>query len=209
MNQLVIDGEKREIVTKGNNLRKSGIVPAVLYSHGKTEHIQVQAKMINKRFSQGVSESTIFTLKIDGQEQPAFIKDFQRHPVSEDIMHVDFFKVTFGEKIRTHINIELQGKPVGVKEGGALETFLHEIDIEAFPKDLQSVISVDISHLKIGEALHVKDLPIPETFKVYTDLNATVCNVSFTASFEAKTTEAEAPAAEAPAAAKGKESDQK
>ena len=184
--RLKVNANKRG-QEKPKQIRKSGFVPALIYNHGQTDKIQVALRDINQLFSQGVTESTLIEISIDNNtSETAFIKEYQVHPLSEAILHIDFFRVTFGEKIRTSIPIQLIGKPIGIREGGVLETFLHEIEIETFPKYLSSALEHDISELKIGDSVHTKEISIPPKSKLLVEGNPIVCQVSTSAKLESK-----------------------
>ena len=188
--RLTIKASKRE-ETNPKKVRNAGFIPALIYNHGKTEQIQVSASELYKLFDQGVTESTLININLGGdKDETAFIKEYQKHPLNEDILHVDFFRVTFGEKIRTSIPIQLEGKPIGVKEGGVLETFLHEVDIETYPRHLSSSLQHDISHLKIGDSIHIEDIKLPPESKILMDGNPIVCQVSTSAKLESTIEEA-------------------
>ena len=188
MEKLIITVENRK-EKNPKELRKSGYVPGVIYNHGKTDHIQIEKARLKNLFGEGVTESTLIDLKIDKKEdQPVFIKDYQKHPLTEEILHIDFFRVTFGERIRTHIPIELIGKPIGVKEGGVLETFIHSIEIETYPRHLVASLQVDISELNIDDSVHVLDIKLPPESKILMDGNPGVCQVSTSAKLESQIT---------------------
>ncbi|RME91604.1 MAG: 50S ribosomal protein L25 [Candidatus Hydrogenedentota bacterium] len=180
MEKLQIEASPREKGRKAREIRKQGLIPAVVYNHGQTQEISVSRKELHRIFSHGVSESTLIEMNLSGKTETVFVKEFQVHPVSEEILHVDFYRVTYGEKIRTHIPLHLVGKAIGVVEGGVLETFLHEVEVEILPKDLMPAIEVDVTNLKIGDALHVDDLKLPESAKVLTEGNPIICHVSHT-----------------------------
>ena len=172
---------------KVRDIRKAGFVPALIYNHGKTDKIQVKSAELSKLFLKGVTESTLIDINLNGGEsEVAFIKEYQIHPLSEDILHIDFFRITFGEKIHTSIPIKLIGKPSGVKEGGVLEIFLHEIAIETFPKYLTSSLDCDISMLKIGDSVHMDEIQIPPKSKFLMEGNPIICQISTSAKLESK-----------------------
>lgn len=181
----------REKGIKAATLRKEGKIPALIYNHGQTKEITVEKKDVHSVFSKGVSESTLIEMDIGGTNETVFVKDFQVHPVSEEILHVDFYRITYGEKVKTHIPLRLVGKPAGVIEGGVLETFLHDIEVEILPKDLMPHLDVDVSALHIGDALHVEDLKLPGETKILTEGNPIICHVSKTAKLAAEKTEEE------------------
>lgn len=173
--QLVV--KNRDKNEKASVLRKNGFIPGVIYNHGKSDSIKIADKDIQYLFSHGITESTLIEVDREGEKETAFVKDYQKHPVREDVLHLDLYRVTFGEKIKTALKIHLTGKAEGVKQGGILENFLHEVEIEALPKNLVPAIEVDISALNIGESLHVEDLPLPEDSRILTEGNPIVCTV--------------------------------
>lgn len=178
MSEIVISAEQRDTKEKASHLRKTGWVPSVISSHGETTHIKVKEKDLQIIFAHGVSESLLFDIEYSGKKETAFIKDYQIHPAKDNILHVDFFRITYGEKIKTNIPFEFTGKPVGVKEGGVLELFLHDIEIETLPRYLKPKLEVDITGLNIGDALHLNDINIPEETKVLVEGNPIICQVS-------------------------------
>ena len=181
--QVIVNKRSAE---KAKLIRKRGFVPAVLYSHGVTSQIEIEKKTVLSLFRHGISESTLLDLKLGNEISTVFIKDYEVDPVTSELLHLDFFKVTFGEKIRTHIPIVLVGKPIGVKQGGVLETFLSDIEVEILPRNLVPSISVDISELNIGDALHIGDLQLPESAKVFLTNDVSICHISVSAKLESQ-----------------------
>jgi len=189
-----------------NRLRMEGFIPAVVYSHGKSEAIKIQEKEFLTLFKGHISESVIFDLHVAGEpDLMAFVKDFQRDPVSGRILHLDLFKVTKSEKIKTHVPIELVGTPAGLKLGGVLKQVERELMIQCLPGDLPEKITIDISNLLTGDAIHVGDIVHGTEFEIMTSaINVVVAVERPKAVAEEEET---APVAEtpAPAAEAGKE----
>lgn len=177
--QLLVKGRDKE--EKASQLRKQGFIPAVLYNHGKTDSIKVVKKDLRNLFSSGVTESTLIEVDFDGKKETAFVKNYQLHPVSDEVLHLDLYRVTFGEKIKTSIQINFVGKPEGVKEGGILETFLHEVEVETLPQHLVPSIDLDISSLKIGDALFMEDIPLASEIEILVEGNPILCSVAISA----------------------------
>jgi len=174
-----------------NRLRSEGFIPAVVYSHGKTESIKVKEKELQNLFKGHILESVIFDLHIDGQQDiMAFVKSFQKDPVTGKILHLDLFKVTKTEKIKTHVPIELIGTPAGLKMGGILQHGERELAIQCLPGDLPEKITIDISDLVPGDAIHVSDVKLNDKIEVLTTAENIIVSVE-----KAKVVE-EAPAAE-------------
>ena len=186
MENLTLKASPREKDIKPKALRRKEVIPAVIYNHGKSDNIQISQEEIRRLFSHGVSESVLIDIEWAGNKDTAFIKEYQMHPLKGDITHIDFFRITYGEKIKTRIPVELEGKPLGVREGGVLEMFLHEIDIEIFPKNLVPSLKVDISALKIGDAVHVNDVQLPPESKALNEGNPIICHVSVPAKLKAE-----------------------
>lgn len=195
MERATLKAEPRDTKRSAKNLLRSGIIPAVVYNHGKSESIQVLEKDCRKLFAHGISESRLIDLDLGGKIEQVFVKDYQVHPVTERLLHLDFYRVSQDEKLRTHIAIHVEGKPEGVAAGGILEVFLTEVPYETYPRYLTEYLSVDISHLKIGDSLHVSDVKLPPESRILMDPQTVICHVTHAAKVEA--TEAEAQAATA------------
>lgn len=178
MEELIIKAQPRDEKLSGKNLRKNGIIPAVIYNHGATDQLQIAEEELKTIFAHGVSESQLYDVEWSGKKERAFIKDYQLHPLTSKVVHLDFYRITYGEKVKTSIPIHLTGKSQGEKEGGILETFLHDIELEILPRDLVKQIDIDISDLKLDEGIHVEDLTLPESAKVLIEGNPVICSVS-------------------------------
>lgn len=157
-------------------LVRAGFIPAVIYGKQEPAHCAVVAKEFMMKMHT-FTASTLITLDVDGKEHTVFVKSIQENLLKGIVQHIDFYEVTAGEKVRTHVFIELVGNPAGVKDGGVLDQVLHEIDIECLPKDLPSELKVDVSALQMNESLRVADLQIPAGVKVHTLGDETVATV--------------------------------
>ena len=105
------------------------------------------------------SQTHLISLKLDGHEdQECVLKDVQFDPVSDEVIHFDLIGITRGEKIEIEVPVQLIGSAIGVKEGGLLQHNLHKLEVECLPKDIPERLEVNISELKIGDTIHVKDL---------------------------------------------------
>jgi large subunit ribosomal protein L25 len=160
--------EFRETQGKGasRRLRHEGKVPAILYgghADARTLTLNHQKLLImldNERFY-----STILNLKVGDQMQAAILKDVQRHPFKNAIVHVDFQRVEENEKIRISIPLHFTGAAVspGVKSQGGLVSHMRtETEVTCLPKDLPEFIEVDISGLSLNESIHLSQLKIPD-----------------------------------------------
>jgi large subunit ribosomal protein L25 len=183
MNDRTLNVELRSGFGKNesNRLRVSGFVPAVLYSHGNTETLKVPLKAFRSIFKGHISESILLDLNIinkpEDAKHQAFVKDYDVDPVTNEIKHIDFYKVTAGEKIRTVVKIVIEGTPKGVKEGGVLEIHERELEIECLPKDLPEHVVVNVSDLGINDLIHVSDVKIGESVKFLGSLERPIASV--------------------------------
>ena len=109
----------------------------------------------------------------------ALIQEVQHHPVRSTILHVDFHAVSADEKLHAQVPVETTGESVGVKTfGGRLEVLLHSIEVECFPKDLPELIRIDVSALNLGDAIHLRDVHLPEGVGFRGDGELTVIRVA-------------------------------
>lgn len=171
--QLVV--EKREASNKGaaRELRRNGRIPAVLYGEGEPKAVSVDAREWALRF-QNTTSNKIVKLKLDKDEHNVLIKDTQDDILSGTVKHIDFYAIQAGKKLTTLIPIHLEGIPHGVKEGGILEHKIEELEVTCLPEDMPENFSIDISHLGVGESIHISELTIPEGVEVRTDTSLTL-----------------------------------
>lgn len=177
---LELEAQIREITGKKvKKLRKTGIIPAVLYGHNiKSTPLAVDTKEFSKIFKQA-GETSLLQLTIGGKKHNVLIHDSARDPLSGEILHVDFFEVRMDEKLKTKVPLVFVGESAAAKfEGGILVKALQEVEAEALPQDLPKEIEVDISGLKVFEdKIHVKDLKIASSVKILADPEDMVVSV--------------------------------
>jgi large subunit ribosomal protein L25 len=164
MSQVVFAARKRANTGSGDarRVRRAGRIPAVIYGHSGTAlTIDVDALEFASGVK-GISESTIVKVNVDGEEHDAFVKATQRNILSGQVLHVDFYEVESGTMLRARVSIQIEGNPIGVREGGILETPLHDIEVECLPKDLPERVIVDISGLGVNQSIHVRDIVLAE-----------------------------------------------
>ncbi|MEE4263685.1 MAG: 50S ribosomal protein L25/general stress protein Ctc [Desulfobacteraceae bacterium] len=162
-------------------LRRAGQTPAVLYGR-KTETVllSVNTKDLEKILKQGNFGQFILNLVIQNGKQvtkAAMIKELQTHPVSGQLIHIDFYEVDMKRQINVMIPVVTRGKSVGVEEGGMLNIVRRELEVFCLPGDIPESIEIDISELGIGDSIHLADIPLGENVEVDTDVNYTVVTV--------------------------------
>jgi len=204
MSKVMLQAKNREKFgsAESRRLRKKGRIPAVIYGRtGKSVSIDLDSSEFVKG-TKGISESTIVKVSVDDKSYDAFVKATQRNIIDGNILHIDFYEVESGVALRAKVSIILHGNPIGVREGGMLETPSHEIEIECLPKDLPERIEVDISSLKANQSLHVRDIALGEGVRLLSNPDQVLALVRFAkAEAAAVVTEAAAAATAAPAAA--------
>ena len=158
-------------------IKATGAVPAVIYgAKDKPEALQVARRDINAVLSHAAGENILVELEIQGEpNRMALVQEVQHEPVGGDVLHIDFHAVSMDEMIEADVPLEPTGIANGVKNfGGLLEQSLRSLAIECLPRDLPDVISVDVSALNVGDAIHVRDIQLPSgvTTRVSPDLTA-------------------------------------
>jgi large subunit ribosomal protein L25 len=129
----------------------------------------VKEKEFQNLFKGHILESVIFDLHIEGQQDiMAFVKSFQKDPITGKILHLDLFRVTKSEKIKTRVPIELLGSPAGLKMGGILKHGERDLLIQSLPGNLPEKITIDISALLPGDAIHVGDVKHGDEIEILT-----------------------------------------
>jgi large subunit ribosomal protein L25 len=187
MEEIFLDTEPRQELGKAKvkDLRDKGFIPAVVYAQGKEPlPIKVSHTALLRLVHQHRIEGILINLKIkdDKKRNPprsCLIKEIQYDPVHGDIIHVDFNEISLTKVIKVNVPVIAIGEPVGVKqEGGSLEHILWEIEVECLPTSIPKEIQVDVSPLKIGDSIHIKDLTVPAEVKVLNDPASIVLSVA-------------------------------
>jgi large subunit ribosomal protein L25 len=157
-------------------LRREGYVPGVVYGGGDGECTAFKVGTRDLRAAL-VAGSAVLDLEIDGGTPlPVIVKDQQRHPVRDDIVHLDLLQVRLDEKIQSTVAVDLDGaeEAPGAKEGGVVEHVTRELNIEALPGDLPERIVVDVSGLEAAATLHLSEVPVPQGVTFLDDPDETV-----------------------------------
>jgi large subunit ribosomal protein L25 len=183
-------------------LRRDGRVPGVIYSDGTAARmVSLPKHEFEQMLRHHTSEHMMIKIQIDGgKEESVLLKDVQHDALTGGVVHVDLQKVAMDKKLRLEVPVELIGEAEGVKnQGGVLDHLLHHIEIECFPADIPESINVDVSALKLGDVLAVKDIQINAKYTILLDAEAGVASVSIPKVVEEPVAEEAAAAAAAPA----------
>jgi len=184
-------------------LRSSGRIPAIIYGR-KTEpqRLEVIAKEMENLIHHSISENLLVDLEVKDDARPkrlALVQEVQHHALSGEVLHVDFHEVAEDEKVTVAVAVETTGEAEGVKTGGGvLEHVLFKIRVRGLPKDLPEFITVDVTHLNIGQAIHLGDIKPPPGIEIIGDKHISVISVAAPRTEEEEAAEAaEAAAASA------------
>ena len=209
---IQLKGQRREGVGKGftRKARAAGQIPGVVYGHGeKPVAVAVDAKELELALRGFKGANPIVNLSLGGKPVTALVRDVQMDPVTRGIIHLDFQHISLTEEIEVEVAVHCVGTPIGVKDGGGiLEYHARALKIRCLPTSIPPSIDVDVTHLNIGQNLHVRDI-VPQGYTIVTDADVTVAAVIAPIAEEApavEATDATAAAAAEPevVAAKGK-----
>jgi large subunit ribosomal protein L25 len=176
-----VEGKPRQGGGKNDarRLRKTGMVPAVVYGAGQeAQTISVDPKQMTRILHSESGHNTIFDLSLDGSSAKVMIVDWQFEPIKGALLHVDLKRIAMDKVLRVSVPITLRGEAPGVKlQGGILEQILREVEIECLPADIPSHLDADVSQLNFGQVIRVSDLPHSGSLKFLTDEGQTVAHV--------------------------------
>ena len=167
MKAVKVVAQPREVKgAAARRLRRSGVVPAIVYGVGKEARmIQLSAHDFDQALKGHMSEHMVMDLEVGG-EQPlkVLLKEVQHHPVSHKIIHADFNEISMTKKLRVEIPIQLVGDPIGVtQQGGILEAIMRSIEVECLPSDIVEFFTLDVSGLSIGDSLLAANIQIDKS----------------------------------------------
>lgn len=158
MEIVAIKGQVRSDVGKKSSkaVRKEGRVPCVIYGTHDTKHFTIDPKEV---------KSLIYTpafklaeVDLDGTSYKCIVKDIQFHPVSDEIVHLDFLSLADGYKVKVEVPLQFEGVSPGMKLGGKLQQNLRRVKIKTTPEHLVDKLVLDVSHLELGQAVRVRDI---------------------------------------------------
>jgi large subunit ribosomal protein L25 len=157
-------------------LRRAGLVPGVVYGGTDGECITFKVNALQLRHVL-VEGSALIDLKVGSDKvRPVIVKEQQRHPVREELIHIDLLEVRLDEKIQTTVTLHVVGaeEAPGIKEGGVLEHVTHQLNIEALPTAIPESITADVSGMQIAATMHLSELTPPEGVTFLDDPDETI-----------------------------------
>ena len=167
---MKIEINAKERKSKGTGasrrLRHEGTTPGILYGGVKDAiSLEIDTKELFMQFRHEAFHASILTLNLEGKKESVILRDFQMHPVRNNIQHIDFQRINENEKISVKVPFHFVNEETapGVKiEGGLVSHIMTEIDISCLPKDLPQYIEVDLGELAMGESIHLSEVTVPE-----------------------------------------------
>ena len=167
---MKIEINAKERKSKGTGasrrLRHEGTTPGILYGGVKDSiSLEIDTKELFMQFRHEAFHASILTINLEGKKESVILRDFQMHPVRNNIQHIDFQRINENEKINVKVPFHFVNEDTapGVKiEGGLVSHIMTEIDISCLPKDLPQYIEVDLGELAMGESIHLSEITVPE-----------------------------------------------
>lgn len=160
--KLNVQGREKTGRAPARQMRASGQVPAVVYGrHNPPVSISLGKPEVFRLIKETAGAAALVELSQEGKAPTlSVVQEVQRDPITDQIIHIDFHEVSAKEEMETHVKVHLVGEAFGVKnQNGLLDFVSHQVDIRCLPKDLPEFAEVDISGLKVGESIHVRELP--------------------------------------------------
>ena len=184
-------------------LRSNGRVPAIIYGRqAQPQNLEINAREIEELIHHSFSENLLVDLAVKEDARPkrlALVQEVQHHPLNGKVLHVDFHEIAENEKVTVSVPVETTGEAEGVKtEGGVLEHVLFKVRARGLAKDLPEMIVVDVSHLKIGQAVHLGEIKAPPGVELIGDKQIPVIAVAAPRTEEEEAAEAAAAAEAVP-----------
>lgn len=204
---IELNAEPRSDLGKGasRRLRKTGMVPAIIYGGGADpESITLLHNEFIHELEKEAIYSQVLSLKVGKKKEEVILRDLQRHPFKNLVMHADFQRIDKNKAIQVTVPLHFVNEESchGVKmEGGLLNHLVSEVEISCLPKDIPEYLELDVAELKLGESLHLSDISLPKGIDIVAlthgeEYDTGVAAVSKTREATAETEEAEAAAEE-------------
>ena len=162
---LKLDAEVRTDLGKGasRRLRHANKVPAILYGEGKDPiSLTLEHKNVFRAQQEEAFYSQVLTLNIEGKPVECLIKDMQRHPFKQVVMHLDFLRIDATHAVHVNVPVHFLNEEVAEKKGGVIAHQVNEIAVSCLPANIPEFINVDVADLEVGQTLHLSDITLPK-----------------------------------------------
>jgi large subunit ribosomal protein L25 len=181
--EAVLEAVRREAFGRNNagRMRRAGRIPAVIYgAKGASESLAVDPKQLLHILHSEAGLNSLITLKVEGAgaEAHVLVKEFQLHPVTQQLLHADFYRVAMDKITRVTVPVHLTGEAKGVKAEGGIVDFVHrEVLVECLPADIPKHIVVDVSELMMHDGVRVRDLVSDGKWRPVSDADMLIVHV--------------------------------
>jgi large subunit ribosomal protein L25 len=213
MEKLIIEAKRRWDLGKGGSrrLRREGMIPAILY--GAEEEplpVAIDRKLMDQYLHTEGGRNRIYTLKLDDKNQKeVLVRDYQLDPVRDELVHVDFLKISQKHVVEVNVPIVTEGVPIGVKNaGGVLVILRRDLPVRCLPQDIPTQLTADVTDLDLNERMKIRDLKVEKNVTILADPDINIASVETTRTSAASLglpEDEQAAAEEAEAAGEGEE----
>jgi len=191
---VTVECQKRPEGSKPRALRRSGLIPAVLYGHKGAESVALtmSAKDAETLLKKATINNTLVQVKIPdiSWSGKALLREVQTHPWKNALYHLSFFSVAAQESLDVMVPLHFVGEPAGIKQGGALEVVISELQVQCAPENIPESIEIDVSNMQIGDVIRVEELVLPPGVTPLSEPERTVVTVAGDSNTEAEESEA-------------------
>lgn len=177
MEIVAIKGQVRSGVGKkaSKAVRKEGRVPCVIYGTQDNLHLTIDPKEVKPLVYTPAFK--LAEVELDGAAHKCIIKDIQFHPVSDEIVHIDFLSLTEGRKLKVEIPVGFEGVSPGMKLGGKLQQNLRRVKVKTTPEHLVDQLVLDVSHLELGQSVRVRDIQVGDGIEIMSPAGTPIATV--------------------------------
>lgn len=191
---VTVECQKRPEGSKPRALRRSGLIPAVLYGHKGAESVALtmSAKDAETLLKKATINNTLVQVKIPdiSWSGKALLREVQTHPWKNALYHLSFFSVAAQESLNVMVQLHFVGEAAGVKQGGVLEVVISELQVQCAPENIPESIEIDVSNMQIGDVIRVEELVLPPGVTPLSEPERTVVTVAGDSNTEAEGSEA-------------------
>jgi large subunit ribosomal protein L25 len=176
---VVADARESRGKNEARRLRVTGKSPAVVYGvAGDAVAVAVSPKEVNRILNSTTGHNTIFNLNVAGESTPVMIVDWQRDPIKDTLLHIDFKRIDLSKRIRVKVPVHHIGEPQGVKlQGGLHELITREVEIECLPDEIPENFTVDVSQLMIGQAIRAAEIALAGSMRLVSSPESVISHV--------------------------------
>lgn len=191
MKTVAVNGKSRsELGKKGaGSIRREGLIPCVMYGAGEVIHFS--ALIGDLRHLIYTPDFKLAEVEVEGKKYRAILKEAQYHPVTDNVMHVDFLRLSEGTPIKVDLPVRFAGASPGVKAGGKLIKLIRRVSVKTTPEKLIDELQIDISNLDLGQSLRIRDIQTEDGVEILMSPSIPVAMIEIPRALRSATTAAE------------------